>query len=296
MDLRQSSQYAKYIKLTGWVVEKVNGYYVYIRKIPLTPFSIIKVQRPKEIPFKKIDRLAQKHRALVVYLEPLTTSRKSQITEFGYRLHKSPFLPAKTIHLDLTQSEEKILAQMKKDARYEIRKAKKEAIQLIKVQDLERFHQAWRESVGWRRYVPSLKNLKALKKSFGKNAIFLTVESQTQNTSEVKLSLTSEDTSEVKGKRQKIIAGTVILIAGKTAYYYYAFSSKEGRRKSAQYLLVWEAIKLAKKRGCQIFDFEGIYDERFPIKSWKGFSHFKKSFGGKEIEYPGCFVRYCLPF
>jgi len=271
MDLRQSQEYAKYLKSIGWLVERISGCNIYIRKIPLTPFSIIKIQRPKKIPLKKIEHLARKHRAVTIYLEPLITSYQLQATKYGYRLHKSPYLPTKTISLDLTQSEEKILAQMKKDARYELRKAEKEAVQLIKVKGLTKFHQAWKKSVGWQRYVPSLKSLQHLKKAFGEKAIFL-------------------------GIGKPLIAGTVILMADKTAYYYYAFTSKEGRRKSAQYLLVWEAIKLAKKRGCKIFDFEGIYDERFPIKAWKGFSHFKKSFGGKEVGYPGCFVKYRFPF
>lgn len=280
MDLRQSQEYAEYLKSIGWVVEKTDGCHIYIRKIPLTPFSIIKIQRPRKIPFRKTDRLAKKYRALVIYLEPLTINHKSSTHSEGisrselnhkYRPSKSPFLPAKTIHLDLTQPKKKILAQMKKDARYEIRKAKRKEIQLIKVQDLAKFHQAWKKSVDWQRYVPSLKSLQHLKKAFGEKAVFL-------------------------GIGKPLIAGTVILMANKTAYYYYAFSSKEGRRKSAQYLLVWEAIKLAKKQGCKIFDFEGIYDERFPIKSWKGFSHFKRSFGGKEIEYSGCFVKYRFPF
>lgn len=267
MDLRQSPQYAKYIKSIGWLVEKVNGNYIYIRKIPLTPFSVIKVQRPNKIPFKKIDLLAKKYRAVVIYLEPDVNKSGN----YNYRLNKSPFLPTKTIRLDLTQPEEKILAQMKKDARYGIRKAKKEDIKISGYEDIKRFHQAWRKSISWNRWIPSLKNLKMLKKSFGEGVIFLGIENL-------------------------LIAGAVILIANKTAYYYYAFSSKEGREKFAQYLLVWKAIKEAKNRGCQLFDFEGIYDERFPIKSWKGFSHFKKSFGGKEVNYPGSFVKYRLSF
>lgn len=280
-DLRQSPQYAKYIKSIGWTVEKINGCHFYIRKIPLTPFSIIKVQRPKKIPFKKIDQLAKKYCALQIIIEPnyhILIYDKQKLQSYDYRLSKSPFLPTKTIHLDLTQSKAKILAQMKKDARYGIRNAKKEALQLIKVQDLTKFHQAWKKSDGWNRWVPSLKSLQTLKKAFGKKAIFLTVAH-----------------SNTLVYRTRAIAGVAILTANRTAYYYYAFTSKEGRKNFAQYLLVWEAIKLTKKQRCKVFDFEGIYDERFPIKTWKGFSHFKKSFGGKEIEFPGSFTKYYFP-
>jgi len=278
-DLRQSPQYAKYIKSIGWKVEQAKGYYIFIRKIPLTPFSIIKIQRPERIPFEKIDQLAKKYRALAVYLEPSIINHQSLTIKHDYHLSKSPFLPTKTIHLDLTPSGEKILAQMEKDARYGIRKAKKEALQLIKVKDLVKFHQAWRKSVSWQRWVPSLKSLQSLRKAFGKQAIFLTASHFNQ------LNHQSEP-----------IAGTIILLVNKTAYYYYAFTSQEGRKKYAQYLLVWEAIKLAKKKGCKIFDFEGIEDPRYKdTKKWAGFSHFKKSFGGKEVIFPGAFIKFSSP-
>ena len=75
----------------------------------------------------------------------------------------------------------------------------------------------------------------------------------------------------------------------------YAAASDAGKKLFAPTLCAWEAIKLSKKHGSKIFDFEGIYDERFPLKSWHGFTRFKKSFGGREIEYPGAFVKYRIP-
>lgn len=262
MDLRQSKEFAQYMKLSGWTVKKINNCFIYLRKLPFLPPLIMKVQYPNPpIPFVKIEKLAQKHKPLQIQIQPLKT-------ELGFKKHCYKLggggHVTKTLQIDLTQSKKKILAQMEKDARYGVRKAEKEALQIIEAFDLEKFRQVWKKSVSWRKYVPSLKTLKKLKKSFDKKAIFLTGNN---------------------------LAGAVVLIANDSAYYYYAFTSREGRKKYAQYLLVWEAIKLAKERGCKIFDFEGIYDERFPIKSWKGFSHFKKSFGGKEIKYPGVFTK-----
>lgn len=265
MDLRQSATYAGYLKSLGWTIEKAVGCQIFIRKIPFLPFSIIKIQRPTKIPFAKIKKLAKIYRALAIYLEPLTY--QSVIDTKDYKLKKSPFLPTKTLQIDLTPSLKKIFRQMHKDARYAIKKVEKENMEILQSEDIEKLHYNWKKSINWRHLVPSLKSLQSLKKSFGKNAIFL--EAVHSN---------------------KPVAGTIILMVHKTAYYYYAFTAKEGRKKLAQYLLVWEAIKLAKRLGCRIFDFEGIYDKRFPMKSWQGFSHFKKSFGGKEIEYPGCYV------
>lgn len=264
MDLRQSKEFAQYMRLSGWIVEKVDSCYVYLRKLPLLPPLIMKIQYPTPpIPFEKIEKLAKKHKPLQVQIQPLKI--ELGFKKYGYKFSKGGGHITKTLQINLIQPEKKILAQMKKDTRYGIRKAESAlGGQIIKVKDLEKFHQAWKKSVSWRRYVPSLKTLKRLKKAFGEKAVFLTANN---------------------------LASTVILIANDSAYYYYAFTSKEGRKKFAQYLLVWEAIKLAKKRGCKIFDFEGVYDKRFPVKSWKGFSHFKQSFGGKEIEYPGVFTK-----
>ena len=266
-DLRQSSDYARYLKACNWQVAGGSGAYAFIRRIPFTPISIIKVQRPAKISFTAISRLTKKHRAFFVYLEPAANAQATAAQSHGFRLSKSPFLPTKTIHLDLSPPLAKILAQMKKDGRYCLRKAQLQTLQLTKVTNLTAFRAVWpRRWLGWK---PSLKNLHRLKKSFGKNALFLAATSP----------------------HHQIIAGTVILIANKTAYYYYAFTTKQGRQKLAQYWLVWQAIKELKKRGCQIFDFEGIYGTRFSSKSWLGFSHFKHSFGGTEITYPGCFVK-----
>lgn len=282
MDLRQSKEFAQYMQSSGWVVEKVDNCYVYVRKLPLLPPLIMKIQYPEPpIPFVQIEKLAQKYRPLQVQIQPLKI--EPGFKKYGYKLSGGGGHVTKTLQIDLTHSEKKILAQMKKDARYGIRKAKKEDIKIQTClaarqgyKDINCFHQAWKKSVGWQRYVPSLKTLNRLKKAFGKKAVFLTADSFLC----------------INTLKQSTLGGAVILFTNEGAYYYYAFTSKEGRKKFTQYLLVWEAIKLAKKQGYKIFDFEGIYDERFPIKAWKGFSHFKKSFEGKEIQYPGCFARY----
>lgn len=274
-DLRQTKEFAHYLRLTGWRTEKVNHDYLFIRPIPLTPFSLIKIQRPKKIPFEKINQLAKKHRAIQIIIEPAADGSKAAakaLQKHGYRLTQSTFLPSKTLWLDLNQSEKDLLAQMKKDGRYSLRKAKKQAFKIQAAKNLTKFRRTWRKAVGWRKYVPSLKTLRALNIAFGPKAIFLSADGDGQT-----------------------LAGTIILLGTQRAYYYYAFTSKKGRQKLAQYFLVWETIKLAKKKGCRWFDFEGIYDTRFPHQSWQGFSHFKKSFGGQEMAYPGCWQKLNFP-
>ena len=76
----------------------------------------------------------------------------------------------------------------------------------------------------------------------------------------------------------------------------YAASTTNGKQLFVPTMLVWEAIKLGKKLGKKYFDFEGIYDERFPLKAWKGFTRFKQSFGGKEVVFPGTLRKLFINF
>jgi lipid II:glycine glycyltransferase (peptidoglycan interpeptide bridge formation enzyme) len=294
----------------GWQVERLPGCQIFIKRLPLT-YSIIKIQRPDKIPFEEIERLGKRYRALFVKLEPSQISDCQKLSRYGYQTDKSPLVPTKTWQLDLRGPEDKIFSQMAKDARYAIRKTEKNSLRTIirraevgtkifsgtkdsflknfvpprapadeqLVPSLSDFISLWHKNAQSRGFwVPIKKEIQALYEAFGKDACLL-------------LDYHSNDLNH----RTRLLAGALIIFSNQTAYYFHAASSPEGRKMSAPYLIVWEAIKLAKKRGCKIFDFEGIYDERFPNKSWLGFTHFKKSFGGKEIEYPGCFIKFYNP-
>jgi lipid II:glycine glycyltransferase (peptidoglycan interpeptide bridge formation enzyme) len=82
----------------------------------------------------------------------------------------------------------------------------------------------------------------------------------------------------------RIIAANIVMFFGNRAVYLHGASSNECRNLMAPYLLQWEQIKEAKKQGCEIYDFWGI-DE----KKWPGVTRFKKGFGGEEIDYSGTF-------
>ncbi len=270
MDIRQTQEYAHYLKALGWGVEKIDGVYCYIKKIPFLG-SVIKIQRTKKTPFLKIEKLAKKHSVFQIIIEPglkITNNNLKQLKINGYKQSRSPYLPTKTLQLDLTKPKSELFNQLKKDCRYALRKTEK--LPLKQLDNIALFRKAWKSSVGWRHYVPPLPHLKTLKKAFNSSALFLA----------------SDD----------LEAGAIFLLADKTAYYWQAFTSKQGRHSLSQYRIVWQGILWAKEHGAKIFDFEGIYDSRFPKKSWLGLTHFKKSFSGYEVQYPGPFVKTSLLF
>lgn len=265
-DIRQAKEYASYLQSINWIVENESGVNYFIKKLPILGY-FIKIQRPKTIDFKTINQLEVKYRPFQIVIEPDLfikggSSSKRFIKE-GFKLSKISYLPTKTLQLDLTKTEDKLYKGFKKDCRYALAKAKNE--RLIFNPPINKFHKYWRACNGFRRYTPPHHHLKELKQSFGKNIIF------------------------IMGKSGE--AGAIFLLGGKTGYYWQAFTGRAGRKSLVQYKIVWEGIRWTKERGSKVFDFEGIYDERFPNKSWLGFTHFKKSFSGKEVKYPEAFVR-----
>lgn len=267
-DIRQTAKYAKYLKKIGWQVERIDEINYFIKKLPLIG-SVIKIQRPENITIKKIQKLAKKHRTFQIIIESKSQLDADFLKNVGFRLSRNPYLPTKTLHLDLTKTQNELFSQLKKDARQSVNKNDKLRIVDYELKDMENFRKAWKRAVGLKRYLPPISHLKALKKTFDQNALFLT----------------TKDGS----------SGAIFLIGDKIAYYWQAFSDKEGRKSQAQYKILWEGILWAKTKGVRIFDFEGIYDSRFPNKRWGGFTHFKKSFGGHKVKYPGAYTKIKLP-
>ena len=177
----------------------------------------------------------------------------------GFRQDGWPLLASKTQRIDLKK------IKPKKDCRYCIRRSQRLASSVQK-NNFGIFYKLWRKAAGIKRlWIPPEKDYLSLINAFGKNAICITIDN---------------------------LAGAVVLIHQKTAYYYYAASLPAGKLLHLPYLVVWELMKETKKRECKIWDWEGIYDERWSNKGWRGFTHFKKSFGGYQVEFPGSFTRW----
>lgn len=284
IDIRQSPQYAQYMRLRRWTVETVSSQgsqtlFVFIRNLGILPLSIMKLQRFSALPdFTEIERLASRYGTLSVTLEPgilegMSMNRLSLVMkEHGYRKGRWPMLPTKTIRISLSKSEASILSEMKKDARRSIKTARRQCdTTVFSVDDkhsTRNFYRFWKTH--GRGYVPKEEEFRALLRAFGHHSFVVTAFSE----------------------HNRLLSGAVILIADLCSYYYFAATSELGRSRFAGYLVVWEAIRESKRRGCSVFDLEGVYDPRFPqLKRWRGFSAFKKKFGGRELTYPGVFTK-----
>lgn len=273
IDIRQSGNYAKYMESFGWIVE--DG--AFIKKLWFT--SIVKIQRPSVIDLEKL----KKYRPFLIKLEPginfklprnagiLREAHNFQISNFKFHRDNWPLIPSKTIILDLKN------INLPKDTRYEIRKAEKAGVfirgGLAGSQDhlLQGFIKSWHQHASRKGFwVPLHKEIRNLAAAFGKDCFLFMCSG----------------------------AGALVLKNNQTAHYVYAFSTPEGRKVSAPYLVMWEIIKFCKSKKIKFLDLEGIYDERYKssTKNWQGFTKFKMGWGGKIIEYPGSWTKYSLPF
>jgi len=281
-DLRQSDGWAEYLESQGWLVEKLGGTKVFIRKIP--PFgAVAKIQRPAKIPVvAEIDRIARENHALFVKIEPLSTASNFELlTNHGFVHDSSPNLATKTVILDLTKSEDELWKDLSQDARQSVRKAQNNHLQAVGFKlgepgfdkALIEFHQLLKETGRRGKFwTPTFDQLRKKAEIFGTDAALFLAYSQSHTP----------------------LAGTFVLLDDGT----HSASSQEGQDLYASYFLLWETIKGLKARKVTRLDLAGVYDPRFhrATQSWRGFTAFKKKFGGKEVEYPRPLIKYYHPF
>jgi len=263
-DLRQSPEYANYMKGIGWSIRRINSINIFLKNI--WGIKIAKIQRTKEISnWQDIFKILKKEKVFSLRYEPLAGDKPA-----GFGFSTWPLLGTKTLRVNLRPKENEILALFKKDCRYNLRRFKEADLQRCKVNDFDVFYKIWRKEASRKSlWIPGRKEYENLLKSFGENIFCITFEN---------------------------LAGAVVVMQEKTAFYYYSASLPAGKALQLPYLIIWEAMRQAKERGCVVWDFEGIYDSRWPNKGWLGFSHFKKSFGGQEIIFPGSFQKWLWPW
>lgn len=273
-DLRQDSNYTDYIQRLGWNVEDLHKNRIFIKKLPLG-ISFAKLQRTEcKIDKDKLKDLVKKYRIIYILVEPKNIKQYNYFQDLGYKVTKDPSLPTRTIQFNLLKSQKILLAEMHHKARYNIGLSKKRGVKIKNSGNIKEFSEFWQESSkSWGMFLSQKKEIKGLYKSFGKNAVILNAYFQNE-----------------------LIAAVLLVSTKNITYYMYAASSEKGNKFYAPSLLIWESIRLAKKSRKKIFDFGGIYDERFPLKNWKGFTEFKRKFGGNVVEYPGPLFKYFNPF
>ncbi len=237
-------------------------------EIPCGPLIDWQDQKLIKEVFAKIRALAEKENCVFVRMRPqlLATKENLAILE-NMGLKKSPMhLAAEhTVIIDLNLSEEELLARMRRQTRYEVRRAGKLGIKVTHDNSEEifkEFHQVQAETAKRQGFIPpDLKTLLAEREALG---------------AEIYVAETEDG--------EKIAYGLIVK-DGKEGDYYEAASTLLNRKLPGAYALLWQAMKDLKKAGYERFNLWGIAPAGQPNHRYAGVTTFKTGFGGKVVEY-----------
>ena len=239
-------------------------------EIPCGPLLDYSDKKSVTSAFKKIAEIAKKEKCVFVRVRPqlINTPENLQLLA-NLGLKKSPMhLAAEhTVIIDLGKSEDELLADMRRQTRYEVRRAAKQGITVEKMQGEEifkEFHKVQAETAKRQGFVPpNLKTLMAEREAFGNNiAIYV--------------AKTSEGSP---------IAYGMIIKDGKEGDYYEAASTDLNRKMPGAYALLWQVMKDLKVEGYERFNLWGIAPAGQPNHRYAGVTTFKTGFGGEVVEY-----------
>ena len=99
--------------------------------------------------------------------------------------------------------------------------------------------------------------------------------------------------AEVDGQK---VAGLMLFSFGKAAWYLYGMSTSMHREKMPNYLLQWEAMRIAKGKGCQVYDLWGAPDVFDETDSMFGVFRFKEGLGAEVLRTCGAWDYVVDPF
>ena len=199
---------------------------------------------------------------------------RSELMRRGWVYSSDQIQFQNTVLIDLSASEEDMLARMKPKTRYNVRLAEKKGVVLRvgTLEDLPMLYKMYAETSVRDGFV--IRDEEYYKTAWG---IFMRPGGQPSAVPLI---------AEVNG--EPVAAIFLFMFAGR-AYYVYGMSRNLHREKMPTYLLQWEAIKLAKAGGCIAYDLWGapeVFDES---DSMWGVYRFKEGLGGEVVRTLGAY-------
>ncbi|MCE9644873.1 MAG: peptidoglycan bridge formation glycyltransferase FemA/FemB family protein [Chloroflexi bacterium] len=198
---------------------------------------------------------------------------RSELTRRGWNYSSDQIQFQNTVLVDLSASEDEMLARMKPKTRYNVRLAEKKGVVVRagSLDDLPMLYKMYAET--------SVRDGFVIRDQDYYLTVWQTF-MQTQQPSAVPL------IAEVEG--EPVAAIFLFKFAGR-AWYVYGMSRALHREKMPTYLLQWEAMRRAQADGCAVYDLWGapeVFDES---DSMWGVYRFKEGLGGEVVRTLGAY-------
>ena len=228
-------------------------------------------QEIKNLIFSDMKQQAKKLKCTFVRVRPQlqnTPENAKTFQQLGFR--KAPMYLSVEFAgvLNLENSEEEILKNMRQRLRRALRKAEKNQITIEKTSDPKAIHDFYQIE------------LQTAKRhdfyAFSEDFLTKQFAAFTKN---------DEAVLYIAKLGGEILAENFMIFYGNEASYHYGVSSELGTKYSGAPLLHMEAMRDARKRGIKRYNFWGIVDENDTKHRFYGVSVFKRGFGVEELKY-----------
>lgn len=250
------------------------GRYLYVPRGPVVPIPQANIQSSKLR--EELLQTAKNNEAGWIRIEPGGDEELRELRDLfrEHALVPAPHdvQPREILVMDIWPGESELLAQMKSKTRYNIRLAEKHGVTVRyshTEEDLEYFIDLIYKTT-------SRKAIRPHPKSYYHNFFAALDESQCV----VAL-------AEHEGR---VLAANLLVFFEGAAYYLHGGSNDEGRNRMAPFLLQWESVREAKRRGCTLYNFGGV-NTREQASSWAGITRFKQGFAPttQTMVFPGTY-------
>lgn len=259
-----------------------NVFLMTVHPLPKVPYRIGYIPRsgiPSGEALKEIAEYAKKNHLLFVKFEPCTVrSAHSEraIANLQNHLHfqrsSHQLFPDWTMTLDISASEEELMAHMKPKTRYNVRLAQKKG---VTVQDMS-------NEEGYAIFEKLYFDTTARQKYHGHNKDYHRTVWKYMKQGIAKIIVAFYD--------GKPLAAYELFLFHNVLYYPYGGSSTEEKKVMAPNLIMWEAIRIGKNAGATIFDMWGATNPDFlETDPYAGFTRFKEGYNAQFTEMIGSY-------
>lgn len=204
----------------------------------------------------------------------------SALKRRGWRFSSDQIQFRNTVMIDLSPSEEEMLARMKQKTRYNVRLAGKKGVTVRTgtLDDLLMLYKMYAET--------SVRDGFVIRDESYYQTVWKTFMRGESPTCEPLIAEVEEE---------PVATIFVFYFAGR-AYYIYGMSRAAHREKMPNYLLQWEAMRRAKVADCNVYDLWGAPEEFNESDSMWGVFRFKQGLGGKVVRTLGAWDFTPKPF
>ena len=278
----QSEEYARMNELIGFKVRREDfsgektivivrdakrGRYL---EVPAGPLINFKDKKAVSLMVNKLKKIAKEEKCAFVRIRPQLPALEENLKILAAAgLKKSPMhLAAEhTVILNLEKDETELLAEMRRQTRYEVRRTEKLGIKVVRGDSEEifrEFHEVQVKTARRQGFIPpDLKTLLAEREAFLGNIWIYRAETEAG----------------------EAIAYGLVIRGGNEGDYYEAASTELNRKLPGAYALLWQATRDLKKAGAKRFNLWGIAPKNQPSHRYAGVTTFKTGFGGEIVEY-----------